>query len=55
MVAGVDAGVNGVARTAVHWGAAVRRVHTGVVTHYAGAMIGGVLACVALYVLLWPE
>ena len=51
----VDAVVNGVARTAVHCGAAVRRVHTGGVTHYAGAMIGGVLACVALYVLLWPE
>ena len=48
----VDAIVNGVARTALRCGAGVRRVQTGVVTHYAGAMIGGVLACIALYVLL---
>jgi len=48
----VDAVVNGVARTALITGAIARRMQTGVVTHYAGAMIGGVLACVALYVLL---
>jgi multicomponent Na+:H+ antiporter subunit D len=48
----VDAIVNGVARTALACGASVRRMQTGVVTHYAGAMIGGVLASIALYVLL---
>ena len=48
----VDAFVNGVARTALAWGASARRMQTGVVTHYAGAMIGGVLVSIALYVLL---
>jgi multicomponent Na+:H+ antiporter subunit D len=50
---GVDAIVNGVARTALRCGAAMRKVQSGVVNHYAGAMIGGVLACIALYVVLW--
>jgi multicomponent Na+:H+ antiporter subunit D len=49
---GVDALVNGVARTVLRCGAAARRLQTGVLTHYAGAMIGGVLACLALYALL---
>lgn len=50
---GVDAVVNGVARTALRCGSVMRRAQSGVVSHYAGAMIGGVLACIALYVVLW--
>ncbi|WP_282610172.1 Na(+)/H(+) antiporter subunit D [Pelagibius sp. Alg239-R121] len=50
---GVDAVVNSVARTALRCGAVMRRVQSGVVSHYAGAMISGVLACIALYVFLW--
>ena len=49
----VDAIVNGVARTALAWGAAFRRLQTGIVTHYAAAMIGGVLASMAVYALVW--
>jgi multicomponent Na+:H+ antiporter subunit D len=45
----VDAIVNGVARTALSSGSLMRRLQTGVVTHYAGAMIGGVLAAIAIY------
>lgn len=46
---GVDAIVNGVARTALAWGSAMRRLQGGVVTYYAAAMIGGVLAAIAVY------
>jgi multicomponent Na+:H+ antiporter subunit D len=49
----VDALVNGVARTALAWGATFRRLQTGIVTHYAAAMIGGVLAGMAVYVVVW--
>ena len=45
----VDACVNGVARTALAWGASLRRLQTGVVTHYAMAMVGGVVAGIAVY------
>ena len=45
----VDAIVNGVARSALASGSLMRRLQTGVVTHYAGAMIGGVLAAIAVY------
>ncbi len=49
----VDAIVNGVARTALAWGATFRRLQTGIVTHYAAAMIGGVLAGMAVYAVVW--
>ncbi|MFQ5534417.1 MAG: Na(+)/H(+) antiporter subunit D, partial [Sphingomonadales bacterium] len=49
----VDGVVNGVARTALAWGAAMRRLQTGIVTHYAAAMIGGVLVAVAVYSMVW--
>ena len=45
----VDAIVNGVARTVLSSGSLMRRLQTGVVTHYAGAMIGSVLAAIAIY------
>ncbi len=45
----VDACVNGVARTALAWGESLRRLQTGVVTHYAMAMVGGVVAGIAVY------
>ena len=49
----VDAIVNAVARTALAWGAVLRRLQTGTVTHYAAAMIGGVLAAMAVYSVVW--
>ncbi len=49
----VDALVNGVARTALAWGATIRRLQSGIVTQYAAAMIGGVLAAMAVYVVVW--
>jgi multicomponent Na+:H+ antiporter subunit D len=51
----VDAIVNGVARTALAWGAILRLLQTGIVTHYAAAMIGGVVAGIALYWLVWAS
>ncbi len=50
---GVDAVVNGVARAALDFGATLRHLQTGIVTHYAAAMIGGVLASVAVYAVVW--
>ena len=49
----VDAIVNGVGRTALASGALIRRLQTGIVTHYAAAMIGGVLAALAVYMTVW--
>jgi len=49
----VDAIVNGVARSALASGSLMRRLQTGVVTHYAAAMIGGVLAAIAVYSVAW--
>ncbi len=49
----VDAIVNGVARAALASGATFRRLQTGIVTHYAAAMIGGVLAAMAVYAVVW--
>ena len=49
----VDAIVNGVARSVLSSGSLVRRLQTGVVTHYAAAMIGGVLAAIAVYSVAW--
>jgi len=49
----VDAIVNGVARNVLSSGSLMRRLQTGVVTHYAAAMIGGVLAAIAVYSVAW--
>jgi multicomponent Na+:H+ antiporter subunit D len=50
---GVDAIVNGVARAILHGGAALRRLQTGVVTHYALAMITGLIAATAIFAVAW--
>ena len=51
----VDAIVNAVARAALAWGAVLRRLQTGTVTHYAAAMIGGVLAAMAVFSVVWAS
>ena len=50
---GVDAVVNGVARAILRGGGAVRRLQTGVVTHYALAMITGVIAATTVLAVAW--
>ncbi len=50
---GVDAVVNGVAHAALRGGAALRRLQTGVVTHYALAMITGLIAATAIFAVAW--
>ena len=50
---GVDAAVNGVARSILRGGGALRRLQTGVVTHYALAMITGVIAATAIFAVVW--
>jgi multicomponent Na+:H+ antiporter subunit D len=50
---GVDAVVNGVARSILRGGGALRRLQTGVVTHYALAMIAGVIAATAVFAVVW--
>lgn len=50
---GVDAVVNGVALAILNGGGALRRLQTGVVTHYALAMIAGVIAATAIFVVVW--
>ncbi|OCP00636.1 MULTISPECIES: Na(+)/H(+) antiporter subunit D [unclassified Ensifer] len=50
---GVDAAVNGLARAILVGGGALRRLQTGVVTHYALAMIAGVIAAIAVFTVVW--
>lgn len=50
---GVDAVVNGVARAILRGGGALRWLQTGVVTHYALAMIAGVIAATAVFAVVW--
>ncbi|MCF6109444.1 MAG: Na(+)/H(+) antiporter subunit D [Mesorhizobium sp.] len=50
---GVDAVVNGVARSILRGGGALRKLQTGVVTHYALAMIVGVIAAIAVFAVVW--
>ncbi|WP_431323752.1 Na(+)/H(+) antiporter subunit D [Rhizobium sp. YTU87027] len=52
-LSGVDAVVNGVARSILHGGGALRRLQTGVVTHYALAMIVGVIAATVVFAVAW--
>lgn len=52
-LAGVDGVVNGVARSILRSGGALRRLQTGVVTHYALAMIAGVIAAVVVFAVVW--
>ncbi|MCW3783852.1 Na(+)/H(+) antiporter subunit D [Defluviimonas salinarum] len=50
---GIDAIVNGVARTILRGGARLRRVQSGLVTHYALAMVAGVIAAIAVFAVVW--
>ncbi|MGG7578799.1 Na(+)/H(+) antiporter subunit D [Rhizobium sp. Nf11,1] len=50
---GVDAVVNGVAHSILHGGGRLRRLQTGVVTHYVLAMIVGLIAATAVFVVAW--
>ena len=50
---GVDAVVNAVARSILRGGGALRQLQTGVVTHYALAMIVGVIAAIAVFAVVW--
>ncbi|MDQ0562394.1 multicomponent Na+:H+ antiporter subunit D [Rhizobium mesoamericanum] len=52
-LSGVDAVVNGVARSILRGGGALRRLQTGIVTHSALAMIAGVIAATAIFVVAW--
>ncbi|MDR6757479.1 multicomponent Na+:H+ antiporter subunit D [Mycoplana sp. BE70] len=52
-LAGVDGVVNGVARSILRSGGALRRLQTGVVTHYALAMIAGVITAVVVFAVVW--
>ncbi|WOS61629.1 Na(+)/H(+) antiporter subunit D [Sinorhizobium fredii] len=50
---GVDAVVNGVAHAILDGGGVLRRLQTGVVTHYALAMIAGLIAAIAVFAVVW--
>ncbi len=50
---GVDAAVNGLARAILDGGGTLRRLQTGVVTHYALAMIAGLIAATAIFAVVW--
>ena len=50
---GVDAAVNGLARAILVGGGALRRLQTGMVTHYALAMIAGVIAAITVFAVVW--
>ena len=52
-IAGVDAVVNGVARSILGGGGALRRLQTGVVTHYVLAMIVGLIAAIVVFAVAW--
>ena len=50
---GVDAVVNGIARSILRGGGVLRRLQTGVVSDYAVAMVAGVIAAIAIFVVAW--
>ncbi|ODT08514.1 MAG: Na(+)/H(+) antiporter subunit D [Mesorhizobium sp. SCN 65-20] len=52
-VNGVDGIVNGVARSILRGGGALRRLQTGVVNHYALAMIAGLIGATAVFAVVW--
>jgi multicomponent Na+:H+ antiporter subunit D len=52
-LSGVDAAVNGLARAILVGGGALRRLQTGIVTHYALAMIAGVIAAITIFAVVW--
>ena len=50
---GVDAVVNGVAHSILQSGGRLRRLQTGVVTHYVLAMVVGLIAATVVFVVAW--
>ncbi len=50
---GVDGIVNGIARSILDGGGVLRRLQTGVVTHYALAMIAGLTAAIVVFAVVW--
>ena len=52
-LSGVDAVVNGVAHAILRGGGTLRRLQTGVVTHYALAMLVGVAAVILVFAVAW--
>ncbi|MEJ6782709.1 Na(+)/H(+) antiporter subunit D [Aminobacter sp. Piv2-1] len=50
---GVDGIVNGVARSILRGGGTLRRLQTGVVNHYALAMIAGLIGATAVFAVVW--
>jgi len=50
---GVDGAVNGVARSILEGGGVLRRLQTGVVTHYVLAMIAGLIAAIVVFAVVW--
>ncbi|TCN29933.1 Na(+)/H(+) antiporter subunit D [Sinorhizobium americanum] len=50
---GIDVIVNGVAHAILDGGGVLRRLQTGVVTHYALAMIAGLIAAIAVLAVVW--
>lgn len=52
-LAGVDAVVNGIAYVILHGGGRLRRLQTGVVTHYVLAMVVGLTAATIVFVVAW--
>ena len=50
---GVDGAVNGVARSILEGGGVLRRLQTGVVTHYVLAMIAGLIAAIVVFGVVW--
>ena len=52
-IGGVDAVVNGVAHAILRGGGTLRRLQTGVVTHYALAMLVGVAAVTLVFTVAW--
>ncbi|MBP2233675.1 multicomponent Na+:H+ antiporter subunit D [Sinorhizobium kostiense] len=50
---GVDGVVNGVARSILEGGGVLRRLQTGVVTHYVLAMIAGLIAAIVVFAVVW--
>lgn len=52
-LAGVDAVVNGIAHSILYSGGRLRRLQTGVVTHYVLAMVVGLIAATVVFVVAW--
>lgn len=50
---GVDGVVNGVARSILGGGGVLRRLQTGVLTHYVLAMIAGLIAAIVVFAVVW--